>query len=280
VPLYFPREGLKFALHFADHLVEAAASARISCCGKDLPMLRVIHLLTAMALVCAGFGSVSAMQTAADLFEKAQKDALMHRRVALFTEALALDADLVDALRERGILYYYQGKYREAAADLTAYLEKGGGDIRGFLFRALVSMAERQWEEALSDLNSAHALDPKRSDILAHRALVSYELKRLPEAERDVTAVLGLHEDPAAMAQVLAVRARIYADRGDHGMAREVYRQAAALDPTLGIFQTWGDILSPEQASRIGLLGLIVLPALLIFRITLPKPKRRDPPPR
>ncbi|MEJ5365782.1 MAG: tetratricopeptide repeat protein [Desulfosoma sp.] len=241
-------------------------------------MRSVTWMITAMLVVFGGISSAHALQSATDLVEKARKDSIMYRRVALYSEALVLDAGLVDALRERGILYYYQGKLREAYDDLTAYLEKGGQDVRGVLFRALVSVKREDWENALTDLNRACALDPKRSDILSHRAAVLYKLGRTAEAEKDAAAVLALHDDPAAMARALTVRGNIHADRGNALSAREDLRRAASMDPTLGIFGTWGDILSPEQASRIGLLGLIVLPAFLIFRIRLPKPTRKDPP--
>lgn len=241
-------------------------------------MRLVTWIITATLLVCASLSSAYALQSATDLFEKARKDSIMYRRVVLYSEALALDAGLVDAFRERGILFYYQGRLQEAYDDLTAYLEKGGEDIRGFLFRALVSMKREDWANALADLDRACALDPKRSDILSHRATVLYKLGRSAEAEKDVAAVLALHDDSAAMARALTVRGNIYADRGNVFSAREDHRRAASLDPTLGVFGTWGDILSPEQASRIGLLGLIVLPAFLIFRIRLPKPTRKDPP--
>ncbi|MEJ5349670.1 MAG: tetratricopeptide repeat protein [Desulfosoma sp.] len=241
-------------------------------------MRPVIWITTATLILCIGLSAGHAVQTATDLFEKARKDSIMYRRVALYTEALALDSGLVEALRERGTIYYYQGKFDEADADLTAYLEKGGRDVRGLLFRALVSIKRQQWEKALADLNQAVAWEADRSDVLSLRAEVFYELGRFAEAEQDVKAVLALHDDPAAMARVLAVRGNIYADRGHVLSAREAFRQASTLDPTLGVLRTWGDILSPEQVSRIGLLGLIVLPAFLIFRIALPKPKRKDPP--
>lgn len=243
-------------------------------------MRRVTWMTMSIFLLCAGVHSGHTMQTAADLFEKARKDSIMYRRAALYSEALAMDAGLVEALRERGTIYYYQGKLEDANADLTAYLEKGGRDVRGLLFRALVSTKRQQWERALADLNQAEAWEPRRSDILGYRAEVFYELGRVAEAERDVAAVLSLHDDPAAMARALSVRGKIYADRGHQELAREAYRQAASLDPTWGVLRTWGDVLSPEQVSRIGLWGLIVLPALLIFRITLPKPRRKDRPAR
>ncbi len=252
--------------------------ARLSNAGKDFIMRLGTWITTATLILCMGLGSGHAMQTATDLFEKARKDSIMYRRAALYTEALALDADLVEALRERGTIYYYQGKLDEADADLTAYLEKGGRDVRGWLFRALVSIKRQQWEKALADLSQALAWEANRSDVLSLRAEVFYQLGRLAEAEQDAAAVLSLHDDPTAMARVLAVRGNIYADRGHELLAREAFRQASALDPTLGVLRTWGDILSPEQVSRIGLLGLIVLPAFLIFRIALPKPKRKDPP--
>lgn len=239
----------------------------------------VTRIITAMLLVCGAVSSVQALQSASDLFERAQKDSFMYRRVMLYSEALALDADLTDALRERGILYYYQGKLQEAYDDLTAYLEKGGREVRGFLFRALVSIKREDWEKALSDLNRASGMAPKRSDILSHRAVVLYKLGRSAEAEKDVQAVLAAQDDPAAMARALTVQGDIYAARGNNLLAREAYRRAASVDPGLGLSHTWADVLSPEQAGRIGFLGLIVLPAFLIFRISLPKPKRKDTPP-
>lgn len=236
----------------------------------------VTRMITAMLVVFGAMSSGYALQSATDLFERAQKDSLMYRRVVLYTEALALDGDLTDALRERGILYYYQRKLQEAYDDLTASVEKGGHDVRALLFRALVSLAREDWANALGDLNRAHLMAPKRSDILSHRAVVLYKLGRIAEAEKDATAVLSLQDDPAAVGRALTVRGDIYADRGNDLLAREAYRRAASGDPGLGFFYTWADVLSPEQAGRIGLWGLIVLSAIVIFRISLPKPKRKD----
>ncbi|ROR03265.1 tetratricopeptide repeat protein [Desulfosoma caldarium] len=239
-------------------------------------MRLVTGIIAAMLVLSSGLSAGHAMQTATDLVERARKDTIMYRRAALYTEALALDAGLVEALRERGTIYYYQGKLDEAEADLTAYMEKGGRDVRGLLFRALVFMKRQQWEKALADLQGADAWDEKRSDGLSYRAEVFYELGRVAEAERDVAAVLSLHDDSTAMARALLVRGRIEADRGNSLAAREAYRQAASVDPTVGLLGTWASVFSPEQVSRIGFWALLVLPALLIFRIALPKPVRRN----
>jgi tetratricopeptide (TPR) repeat protein len=217
-----------------------------------------------------------AMQSASDLYLKAKKESIMFKRVELYTEALEQDATLVDAHRERGILYYYQGKYQEAVGDLTAYIENGAADHRVYLYRALAYLRQNMPEKALEDLSAAHRIQPKDSEVLSHRARVYYDLKRFDEARRDADQVLRLHDDPASMARALNVQARIYADQGHDLLAREHFKKAAALDPTLGLFRVWAGYLSPEQASRIGLMALIVLPVVLIFRLSLPKPKRKD----
>lgn len=215
-----------------------------------------------------------AMQSASDLYLKAQKESIMFKRVELYTEALEKNPSLADAHRERGILYYYQGKHEKAIADLTSYLQQGGADHRVYFYRALARLSQGMLPGALEDLSAAHRIQPKDSEVLSYRAQVLYDLGRWDEARQDAAQVLRLHDDAVSMARALNVQARIYAAQGKDLLARENFKRAAALDPTLGVFRAWADYLSPEQASRVGMMALIVLPLVLIFRLSLPKPKR------
>ncbi len=261
----------------SDTPVEADIPRSHSHSGKDDEMMKKSLLfLTTLTLLVAAVLPARAMQSAVDLYLRAREESIMFRRVALYTAALEQDETLMDARRERGILFYYQGKYDKAIEDLTVFIDSGSTDHRVYFYRALAYLKRHMPERALEDLTTASRLQPRDSEVISYRAKVLYELGRYAEAQQDVNRVMALHDDMAAMARVLTVQGKIYSDQGNQLLARESFKKATAMDPTLGLFRAWANYMSPEQASRIGMLALIVLPVVLIFRLSIPKPRKRD----
>ena len=60
---------------------------------------------------------------AMDYFDRAQKSSVTRKKIELFTKALKLNPKLAAAYEQRGLLYYFQGKYDKVIQDYHTYLD-------------------------------------------------------------------------------------------------------------------------------------------------------------
>jgi tetratricopeptide (TPR) repeat protein len=99
------------------------------------------------------------------------------------------------------------------------------------------------------------------------------------EALRDSTVAITLGRDSLSIASAHATRAKIYAQRGQHELAEAEFRKAMELNPRFYVFgffllRYFDDIPSLEAVHRLGLVGIIAVAFVLIFQVTLRRPKK------
>lgn len=186
-----------------------------------------------------------------------------------------LKTGLVKACSDEGLGSFYRGNFALAVDSFNLCVAKGLVSDRVYYFRGRTYMEMNRNDEALQDLTQAIELNPRSTESLSRRALLYYRMSEPVRAHRDVAAVLDLGNDARAMAMVLRVQSKLYQDEGKDELARISSEQAAKIDPTMGWFRSWNNYMNPQQMSRVGMMALLVLPAFLIFRLTLPAPKKR-----
>lgn len=231
-------------------------------------------LITIIAILTAG--PAVSRQKAEDYYDQARSNPLMFKRIALYSQALEIDQDFVQAQRDRGILLFYQRKFAQAIEDFDACIEKGLVDAQVYFYRGFCNLMLERFEGASSDFSRALDIHPDWPEALSQRAVAHHKAGRIEEALQDVDQTLQLRGEPRTLARAYNVRGQILMERGQKDLARENFRKAADLDPSLALFRPWTNYMSPEQMSKLGMLALIVLPLLLIFNVSLPAPKKRD----
>lgn len=250
-------------------------------------------------------------QDAMDFYNRGLKSSLTYKKIEYFTKALQLDPNLVEVYEKRAIHYYFRRWFDNAIQDYSkvaelkphnvdaylmmgrAYLWKGKGlGIKGEI-NNLISQLRKQripeyselLDRAIESFSRAIELDPQLASAYSYRA-VTYRIKGMTkEALRDSTIAIQLRGDKRSTAKAYATRARIYQQMGFHELSEANFRKSIELDPYLADFPPlhvplihpgFGNTSSPKPVGRMGLFGIIILIFVVIFKMTLPAPKKRD----
>jgi tetratricopeptide (TPR) repeat protein len=234
-------------------------------------------LMLVMVLVVGTAGSAAAMHKATMTTLDAAGSSVVDAAVR-FDHHIdhLLNDSLVKTCSDKGLTEYYRGNRNEAVASFTGCIEKGLISDRMYFFRGRTYMELGDTKKALQDFSRAVELNPRSTEALSKRAVLYQQTGEVEAAQRDVTAVLDLGGDAKAMTTVLRVQGKVYQSEGKNDLARISFDRAAKIDPSLKRLRIWSSYLNPEEGRHLGMLALLVLPALLIFKLDLPAPKKRD----
>ncbi|MEJ2655870.1 MAG: hypothetical protein P8012_01580 [Desulfobacterales bacterium] len=250
-------------------------------------------------------------QDAMDFYNQGLRSSLTYKKIEYFTKALQMDPNLKEVYEKRAIQYYFRRWFDNAIQDYTkvvelnplnayaylmlgrSYLWKGKGlGIKGEFNNMIYNIGKKKIPEyrklldrAIEGFSRAIALDPQLASAYSYRS-VAYRIRGMTkEAFRDSTIAIQLQGDQRSIAKAYATRARIYQQMGFPELSEADFRKSIELDPFAADFPPlhvplidpgFGSTSSPAPVGRMGLLGIIILIFVVIFKMTLPAPKKRD----
>ena len=160
--------------------------------------------------------------------------------ISLFSKALAVYPQSVDAYSSRGLSYLERGRDGDASraiADLTQAVAISPDAVSAHINRAVAFMERNQAgdpRKALTDPNRAVGLDPESAGALVNRAVVYTRMNTpgdLDSAFEDLERAIEIQSDFAA---AYANRGNVYLQRGlDGDLERSLdeFTRAIELDP-------------------------------------------------
>jgi tetratricopeptide (TPR) repeat protein len=140
-------------------------------------------------------------------------------------------------------------------------------------------------ERAIEDFSYVIELDPRQAAAYSYRAEAYRLLGTIDEAIRDSTTAIQLRGDQKSTAYAYATRAEIYRRLGQNELYKADFSESVELDPYTPDYPPLHvplmlrysvNIADPKTVSWLGLLGIIILTFVLIFKLTLRKPEKRD----
>lgn len=146
------------------------------------------------------------------------------------TQALDLEPDRPQPklVLLRAKAYAAENKFREAIAGFDQALELDANLIEAYVERGVLFAKNKRYDDAIGDYNRAIEMDPKNAKAYAMRAEAKLQQKLLDEALSDVNEALLLSlSDPLA----LRVRGAIYEEQERVGDAVYDYQKALTKDP-------------------------------------------------
>lgn len=216
------------------------------------------------------------------------ESSMANRKIHYFTKALELNPSLSVAYEKRGLLYYFQEKYPEMLNDFEKVTELEPLKSEAHLMLGLAHMKQRSFEEALASLTRAIELDPQLAGAYSHRA-ETYRLKGMvDEAIQDSTRAIKLGGTEQERGKAHTTRAKAYMQLGRSELADADLKKALKYDlsfffylhPTstdfLASFVTDPNYVDSAGIRKVGLFGIIALLFVLIFKLALPSPNKRD----
>lgn len=108
-----------------------------------------------------------------------------------YTETIEVSPANAEALLRRGILYFREGDYELAKADLSLSIRfTGGANPRAFFWRGVCHARQDQPAKAIDDYTSALKYQPLLTMASFNRGLAYMKLGRFAQAKDDFTQVL------------------------------------------------------------------------------------------
>jgi tetratricopeptide (TPR) repeat protein len=194
---------------------------------------------------------------AMDYFNLARKGSITRKKIELFTKALQLNPRLAAAYEQRGLLYYFQGKYDKVIQDYHTYLDLAPEKAEAYRMLGLGYLKNGDYELAIPHFTRAIELEPQHPAGYAYRAEANLLRGKDEEAILDSTAAVELRGDTRARSEAYKTRARAYRKMGLMDLA-------------------YADTASLEELRGAGLIGIIVLAFVLVFGLKLKPPWKDD----
>jgi len=236
---------------------------------------------------------------------------LAYKKIEYFTKALQLNPDLTEAYEGRAIEYFFQRRFDKSIQDYNrliaskpsdanlflmrgaAYLkrEKGGGYKTEFKNLASHYTKRRRFEtfemldRAINDLSRAIQLNPDLASAYSYRAEAHRLKGMIPAAIQDATIAIRLGGNSRSAARAYATRSKVYGKLGQNELSEANYKKSIEIYPyspdfpplnvPLLFFDTY-DTAHLKSAGWFGFLSLIALSFVVLFKLTIPAPNKKD----
>ena len=250
-------------------------------------------------------------QSAIEFYNHGLESSLADKKIEYFTKAIQLNPNLAEAYEKRAIHYYFQWKLDKAIQDYTRVIELKPKGVNAYLMRGLaylkmekgegimaeikhlafnlskhkVPVFSEPLERSIDDFSRAIELDPQLASAYSYRA-EAYRIKgMIKEALRDSNIVIRLWRNNQSTARAYATRAKIYHKLGQNELSETNFRKSVEIDPYTPDYPPLhvplidpciSDTSTLKTISRVGLTIIIVIIFMVIFKLTLPAPKKRD----
>lgn len=223
-----------------------------------------------------------------DFYKLGLESSMFNKKIHYFTKALELNPRLAAAYAKRGRIYYFQEKYGEMLDDFRRYSALTPSDPEGYGMIGLAQLKLGNFTQAITELSRAIELDPSLASAYLHRSEAYYHRGFFKQAVEDSTKAISLGKVQSIIGKAYTVRSKANRQLGQEDLADEDFNKAYVLDPAnysyryftitnyLASFASDSNYIPSKDVSRLGLIGIIVLLFVLIFKLALPTPRKDD----
>lgn len=210
---------------------------------------------------------------------------MSNTKINYFTRAIELNPELSAAYEERGMLYYFQEHYTKMIRDFLKVTRLSPDNANGYSMLGVAYFNKEDYDSAMSNLTRAIELNPELAKPYGYRA-ETYRLKgMLNLAVQDATRAIEIGDNKRTIGKAYSTRAKAYRELGNVERAEADLKKAINMDPVYDIYRsfTTTEFLA-DSAGRsgsikgIGRMGAAMMAAIflvLIFKLTLPAPKKK-----
>jgi tetratricopeptide (TPR) repeat protein len=210
---------------------------------------------------------------------------MSNTKINYFTRAIELNPELSAAYEERGMLYYFQEHYTKMIRDFLKVTKLSPDNANGYTMLGVAYFKKNDYDSAVSNLTRAIELKPKLAEAYGYRA-EAYRLKGMLDlAVQDATRAIEIGGNKRTIGKAYSTRAKAYREVGEVERAEADLKRAINMDPVYDIYRsfTTTEFLA-DSAGRsgsikgIGRMGAAMMAAIflvLIFKLTLPAPKKK-----
>jgi len=274
--------------------------------GKVANILILVILGYMSLTVATVFG-----EDAIEFYNRGVKSTLACKKIEYFTKAIQLNPNLAEAYEKRAIHYFYQWQLDNAIEDYNRVIALKPDNANAYLMRGLsyfkkeygegfsaelknlrfhlsnqeVPDYSKSIERAIDNFGRAIKIDPQLANAYAYRA-EAYRVKGMIEkAMSDSNKAIQLGNNWHSTAKAYKTLSKIYGKLGRNDLSEVNFSKYITLDPNTEnypplhvplIFNYPSDSTSLKAVGRMGLIGIILLAIVAIFKLKLPPPRKKD----
>lgn len=216
-------------------------------------------------------------EDAGDYFNRGLKSTLTRTKIKYFSKALELSPNLTEAYEQRGILYFFQGKFDDVIRDFQTYIHLAPPKAEAYRMLGMGYLKNGDYASAIYNFTRAIEMDSKQATAFSNRAEAHFLDGRYDLAISDATRAIELGGDPRYIADAYRTRAKAFRKTGRNDLSAEDIRSSWQIDPRYAYyFKALYGYASPEGMRKAGLMGVIGIAFLLIFKFKLKPPDKND----
>lgn len=216
------------------------------------------------------------------------ESSLATRKIHYFSKALELNPRLAAAYQKRGLLYYFQGNYQEMLEDYLILTELEPFNSEAQLMLGVAYLNSEKYDKAVLSLTLAIELDPRLARAYSYRGEANRLKGMAAEAIQDSTRAIKLGGNKQATSRAYTTRAKAYSKLGKNELAYADLDEAFRLDPSFFFYlhpsstDSYADFVADSHLANadgirwLGLIGILTLLFILIFKVALPLPSKKN----
>jgi len=216
-------------------------------------------------------------ENATDYFNLGLKSRSTRTKIKYFSKALELAPNLTEAYEKRGILYFFQGKFDNVIQDFQTYIELSPPKSEAYRILGMGYLKSGDYQSAIYNFKRAIEIDPKLASAYSNRAEAYFLNGNYDLTILDSTRAIELGGDPRDIADAYRTRAKAFRKTGRNELSAEDIRSSWQIDPRYAYYyRALYGYANPQRIRKIGLIGVIGIAFLLLFKFKLKPPKKDD----
>jgi len=216
-------------------------------------------------------------ENATDYFNLGLKSTLTRTKIQYFSKALELAPNLTEAYEKRGILYFYQEKFDNVIQDFQTYIELSPPKAEAYRMLGMGYLKSGDFPSAIYNFTRAIEIDSKQANAYSNRAEAHFLSGNYDQTILDSTKAIGLDGDPRDIADAYRTRAKAFRKTDRNELSAADIRSSWQIDPRYAYYyRALYGYANPQSMRKAGLIGVIGIAFLLLFKFKLKPPEKDD----
>ncbi|MGB6012385.1 MAG: tetratricopeptide repeat protein [Desulfobacterales bacterium] len=216
-------------------------------------------------------------ENATDYFNRGLKSTSTRTKIKYFSKALELAPNLAEAYEKRGILYFYQRNFDNVIQDFQTYIKLSPPKAEAYRMLGMGYLKNGDYQSAIYNFTRAIEIDSKKASAYSNRAEAHFLRGNYDLTILDSTKAIELGGDPRDIADAYRTRAKAFRKTGRNDLSAVDIRSSWQIDPRYAYyFRSLYGYASPESMSKAGLIVVIGIAFLLLFKFKLKPPEKDD----
>ena len=216
-------------------------------------------------------------ENATDYFNRGLKSTLTRTKIKYFSKALELAPNLTEAYEKRGMLYFFQGKFDNVIQDFQTYIKLSPPKAGAYRMLGMGYLKSGDYQSAIYNFTRAIEIDTKQASAYSNRAEAHFLSGNYDLTILDSTKAIELGGDPRDIADAYRTRAKAFRKTDRNELSAVDIRSSWQIDPRYAYyFRALYGYANPESMRKAGLIGVIGIAFLLLFKFKLKPPNKDD----